>query len=64
MTASTYNYIGNANKLEGNETKALEWYKKAFAICEKVLGAENQLTLKINNNIVDIISSVIMINKL
>ena len=48
---SVYNNIGSVYKNNGNLDKALEYYEKDLAICEKVLGKEHPDTAASYNNI-------------
>jgi len=47
----TYNNIALVYDNQGEYPKALEWFQKALAICEKVLGKEHPDTAMTYNNI-------------
>ena len=49
--AHIYNNVGMGFSHQGDYTVALEWYKKALAISEKVLGVEHPSTATTYNNI-------------
>jgi len=50
-TAKSYNNIGSVYDKQGNYKKALEFYSKALAIREKILGSEHSDTKTIQDNI-------------
>jgi len=53
-----YNNIVVVYKKQGDHKKALEYYKKALKICEKVLRAEHPDTKIVRNNYEELLEKI------